>query len=49
MACLKTHFQAGITGGVKNLGIGTTPASQYATMGCGRDQMKSSKQFYVMV
>jgi uncharacterized protein (DUF362 family) len=40
VACLKTHVQAGITGGVKNLGIGTTPASQYATLGCGRDQTK---------
>jgi uncharacterized protein (DUF362 family) len=36
---MKTHFQAGITGGVKNLGIGTTPASQYAKNGCGRDQV----------
>jgi uncharacterized protein (DUF362 family) len=35
---MKTHFQAGITGGCKNLGIGSTPASQYAKNGCGRDQ-----------
>jgi uncharacterized protein (DUF362 family) len=27
---LKTHFTAGITGGVKNLGIGTTPVGQYS-------------------
>jgi len=40
VACMKTHIQAGITGGVKNLGIGTTPASQYATSGCTRDQIK---------
>lgn len=40
VAAMKTHVQAGITGGVKNLGIGTTPASQYATMGCGRDQQR---------
>jgi uncharacterized protein (DUF362 family) len=34
---LKTHTQAGITGGVKNLGIGTTPAAKYATAGhCNR-------------
>jgi uncharacterized protein (DUF362 family) len=39
VACMKTHIQAGITGGVKNLGIGTTPASQYATSGCTRDQI----------
>jgi len=39
VACMKTHIQAGITGGVKNLGIGTTPASQYASSGCSRDQI----------
>jgi uncharacterized protein (DUF362 family) len=38
VAVMKTHFQAGVTGGVKNLGIGATPASQYAKSGCGRDQ-----------
>jgi uncharacterized protein (DUF362 family) len=27
---MKTHLNAGITGAVKNLGIGTTPAGQYA-------------------
>jgi uncharacterized protein (DUF362 family) len=27
---LKTHSDAGITGGVKNLGIGTTPVGQYS-------------------
>jgi uncharacterized protein (DUF362 family) len=27
---MKTHSTAGITGGVKNLGIGTTPVGQYA-------------------
>ena len=27
---MKTHSTAGITGGVKNLGIGTTPAGQYS-------------------
>lgn len=35
---MKTHIQAGITGACKNLGIGSTPASQYAKNGCGRDQ-----------
>jgi uncharacterized protein (DUF362 family) len=35
---LKTHAQAGITGGVKNIGIGATPASQYSASGCSRTQ-----------
>jgi uncharacterized protein (DUF362 family) len=35
---LKTHKDAGITGAVKNLGIGATPASQYSNLGCSRTQ-----------
>jgi uncharacterized protein (DUF362 family) len=42
LPCLKTHGQAGITGGVKNLGIGATPASEYGGTGCGRDQNRIS-------
>lgn len=38
VAALKTHFQAGITGAVKNLGIGATPAGKYSSSGCGRTQ-----------
>ncbi|HET7544851.1 MAG TPA: DUF362 domain-containing protein [Polyangiaceae bacterium] len=38
LAVLKTHFQAGITGSVKNLGIGATPANKYSNNGCGRTQ-----------
>lgn len=38
IAALKTHFQAGITGAVKNLGIGATPAGKYSNSGCGRTQ-----------
>jgi uncharacterized protein (DUF362 family) len=38
IAVLKTHNTAGITGSVKNLGIGATPASQYSASGCGRTQ-----------
>jgi uncharacterized protein (DUF362 family) len=37
---MKTHSTAGITGGVKNLGIGTTPVGQYAAQvdgGTGKD------------
>ncbi len=37
---LKTHLQAGITGAVKNLGIGMTPVGQYSDAldgGAGRD------------
>jgi uncharacterized protein (DUF362 family) len=33
---LKTHYQAGITGAVKNLGIGATPAGAYGADGCTR-------------
>jgi uncharacterized protein (DUF362 family) len=35
---MKTHSKAGITGGVKNLGIGTTPVGQYSTAGGGTSQ-----------
>jgi uncharacterized protein (DUF362 family) len=38
IAVLKTHTKAGITGAVKNLGIGATPASQYSTSGCSRTE-----------
>jgi uncharacterized protein (DUF362 family) len=38
IAVLKTHSKAGITGAVKNLGIGATPASQYSTSGCSRTE-----------
>ena len=38
LAVLKTHNQAGITGAVKNLGIGATPASQYSSDSCTRTQ-----------
>jgi uncharacterized protein (DUF362 family) len=38
LAVLKTHAQAGVTGGVKNIGIGATPAAKYSNSGCGRTQ-----------
>jgi len=45
---MKTHLSAGITGAVKNLGIGTTPAGQYSAvvdggtgMDCTRGQTAS--------
>jgi uncharacterized protein (DUF362 family) len=42
IANLKTHSQAGITGAVKNLGLGVTPAAKYSTSSnpsdCGRNQ-----------
>jgi uncharacterized protein (DUF362 family) len=38
IAVLKTHSHAGVTGAVKNLAIGMTPASQYSTGKCARGQ-----------
>lgn len=38
VAVLKTHAHAGITGAVKNLGIGMTPSSQYSSGKCARGQ-----------
>jgi uncharacterized protein (DUF362 family) len=32
---MKTHLNAGITGGVKNLGVGTTPVGQYSAADAG--------------
>lgn len=38
LAVLKTHAHAGITGAVKNLGVGMTPSSQYSSGKCARGQ-----------
>lgn len=47
MPTMKTHLQAGITGGVKNLGIGTTPVGQFpsgtnTTSDCTRGQTSTA-------
>jgi uncharacterized protein (DUF362 family) len=39
---LKTHISAGITGGVKNLGIGATPVAKYAAPGADGGPASSS-------
>jgi uncharacterized protein (DUF362 family) len=48
---LKTHLQAGITGAVKNLGIGSTPAAKYSTStsssDCGRNQRTSGVSSFI--
>ena len=38
---LKTHMQAGVTGGVKNIGIGMVPVSQYANADSPTDCTRS--------
>jgi uncharacterized protein (DUF362 family) len=39
VASMKTHWQAGVTGAVKNVGIGATPAAKYsAGASCARTQ-----------
>ena len=47
---MKTHLNAGITGAVKNLGIGTTPAGQYAPVvdgGTGLDCTRGQTSDYI--
>lgn len=48
---LKTHSQAGITGAVKNLGIGSTPAAKYSastsSADCGRNQSSPGVSSYI--
>ena len=47
---MKTHLNAGITGAVKNLGIGTTPAGQYAAVvdgGAGTDCTRGQTSAYI--
>ena len=40
---MKTHSSAGITGAVKNLGIGTTPMGQFSAGGSGAEDCTRSK------
>ncbi len=51
IGALKTHGSAGITGCVKNLGIGATPNSQYSVStnaaDCSRNQSQSGAASYV--
>jgi uncharacterized protein (DUF362 family) len=44
---MKTHSQAGITGAVKNLGIGTTPVGQYSTGTNANDCTRTQTAGYI--
>jgi len=44
---MKTHMSAGITGGIKNLGIGATPAGQYANGTNANDCTRGQKAPYI--
>jgi len=43
MPTMKTHSSAGITGGVKNLGMGTTPVGQFSGTGAATGDCTRSK------
>ena len=51
IAALKTHGQAGVTGCVKNLGIGATPNTQYSVStsaaDCSRNMSQSGAASYI--
>jgi len=51
IGAMKTHSSAGITGCVKNVGIGTTPNSQYSVStnaaDCTRNMSQSSQASYI--
>ena len=51
IGAMKTHSQAGITGSVKNLGIGATPGAKYSastsSSDCTRNQSQSGVSSYI--